>query len=118
METNEIKNLKNLQELARKQFKTLETDTYTKDLFTVKFNVIGYKDLLFVISDLIKLSICAIEQDSSYDSATIVNSKVNITNILEIAIQLLPIDEAEFLDESRELFLNENSNNIPENQNS
>lgn len=49
MEANEIKTLADLQELARKQFKTLEADTHTKDLFTAKFSVIGYKDLLFVI---------------------------------------------------------------------
>jgi hypothetical protein len=35
--------------------------------------------------------------------------------MLEIALQLLPYEEAEFLDKSKELLLKENQDSIPEN---
>ncbi|MDI5886466.1 hypothetical protein [Flavobacterium yafengii] len=115
METTEVKNTKELQELANELFTTLKPAKHEKD-FTVSFTVYDYKHLMFIISDLMKLCVSAIED--GFDSDTVVFSKIHITHILEIAIELLPIDEAEFLDKSRELFLKENKNDIPEKQKS
>jgi hypothetical protein len=41
----------------------------------------------------------AIEVKESHDPGLIVSPLVNISNILDIAIQLLPIGEAEFFDQ-------------------
>lgn len=70
-----------------------------KEVYTASFGVVGYKDLIFVVRDLIKLCIKAIEAEESHVPGLIVSPLVNIINILEIAIQLLPIDEAELLDQ-------------------
>jgi len=52
-----------------------------------------------VLSDLIKHCLKAIEAKESHDPGLIVSPLVNISNILEIAIPLLSIDEAEFFDQ-------------------
>lgn len=56
-----------------------------------------------MVSDLIKLCIKAIEEEESHDLGLIVSPLVNISNILEIAIPLLPIEKAELLDQLRAL---------------
>lgn len=117
METNETKTLKELQELAEKGFKTLRPAMHKKGLYNVEIDVEGYLDLLFTVANLIKVSIMALDTDEPF-SNHISNPPTNITNMLEIALQLLPYEEAEFLDKSRELFLKENGTDIPENQSS
>ena len=64
------------------------------------------------------MKFCVSAIEDGFDSDTVVFLKIHITHILEIAIELLPIDEAEFLDKSRELFLKENKNYTAENKNS
>ncbi len=56
-----------------------------------------------MVSDLIKLCIKAIEAEESHDRGLIVSPLVNIINILEIAIQILPFEKAELLDQLRAL---------------
>ena len=56
-----------------------------------------------MVIDLIKLCIKAIEAEESHDLGLIVSPLVNISNILEISIQLLLIDKAELLDQLRAL---------------
>jgi len=103
MERSAIKTLTDLKELTDEHFISLSRHAYKKEVYTASFGVAGYKDLIFVVSDLIKLCIKAIEAEESHDPGLIVSPLVNISNILEIAIQLLPIDEAELLDQLRAL---------------
>lgn len=112
MEMNEPKTLQELQELAGKGFKTLRPAMHKKGLYNVEIDVEGYLDLLFTVANLIKVSVMALDTDGSF-SNHISDPPTNITNMLEIALQLLPYDEAEFLDKSRELFLREGGNDIP-----
>lgn len=106
METNEIKKITELQELALAGFKTICPDKNRKGMYNTQIDVEGYLDLLFTIANLIKVSIMALDVDDPF-SKLIPNPPTNIKNLLEIALQLLPYEEAEFLDKSRELFLNE-----------
>jgi hypothetical protein len=115
MEINKIKAIPELQELANALFTTLTPDKLKKDLYTVSFTVYDYSHLMLIISDLMKLCVCVIEDESERNSCSNENSKINIAQILNILIELLPIDEAAFLDKSRKLFLKEKSNDIPEN---
>jgi hypothetical protein len=103
MELSAIKTLTDLKELTDEHFTSLSPDKYKKEVYNASFGVAGYKDLIFVVSDLIKLCIKAVEAEESHDPGLIVSPLVNISNILEIAIQLLPIDEAELLDQLRAL---------------
>jgi hypothetical protein len=116
METNETDALKALQELAGKGFKTLRPAIHKKGLYNVEIVVEGYLDLLFTVANLIKGSIMALDSDES-DSNYISNPPTNIRNMLEIALQLLPYEEAELLDKSRPMLLKKD-NEILENKNS
>jgi hypothetical protein len=50
-----------------------------------------------------KLCTIAITNEENEVSALIPNPKVNLSNIMKLAIQLLPSSEAEFLDNVREI---------------
>jgi hypothetical protein len=113
METNNSKTKQELQELVSALFTTITPSKQKKDLYTVSFTVYDYSHLILIISDLISLCLRAIEDESERGSDSKENSKVNIAQILNIANELLPFDEAAFLDKSRKLFLKENSNDVP-----
>jgi hypothetical protein len=118
METNNIKTKQKLHDLVSALFTTVTPDKQKKKLYAVSFTVYDYSHLILIVSDLINLCLLAIKDESECDSSSKANSKVNIAQILNIAIELLPIDEVEFLDKSREILLKEISNDILENQNS
>lgn len=80
-------------------------DRREKDVSRASFIVYDYRHLMLIISDLMKLCVYATEDEFCLNSSSVVSSKINIAQILEIAIELLPIYEAKFLDKSRELFL-------------
>ena len=92
-----------MNELTDIQFTSLSPDKHKKEVYTASFGVVVYKDLIFLVSALMKLCIKAIEAEELHDPGLIVSPLVNFSNILEIAIQLLPIDEAELLDQLRAL---------------
>ena len=114
METNVTKTLKELRKLSGRGFKTLRPSHHKKGLYTVDICVEGYLDLLFTVANLIKVSILALDSDETCSKQVPV-PPTNIKNMLEIALQLLPYEEAEFLDKSKELLLKENQDIIPEN---
>lgn len=51
-----------------------------------------------------KLCIIALDQDSAEVPPTIQNQYIDVGLILRIALQLLPVDELEFLNEITDLF--------------
>jgi hypothetical protein len=108
METNNSKTKQELHELVSALFTTITPSKQKKDLYTVSFTVYDYSHLILIVSDLISLCVRALEDESERGSG----SNVNIAQILNIAIELLPIDEAAFLDKSWELFLKGNSNDV------
>jgi hypothetical protein len=117
METIDNYKISELQELAGKKFKTLRPTKHKRGLYNVEIDVEGYLDLFFTIANLIKVSIMSLDTDEPF-SNQIPNPPTNIANMLEIALQLLPYEEAEFLDEARKLFLEENNNDTLEKENS
>ncbi|WP_268846868.1 hypothetical protein [Flavobacterium aestivum] len=113
MESNTIKITQDLEELATQLFTTLAPNKLEKGLYTASFSVCDYSHLMFIITDLMKLCVSAIEDESEFGSY----SKINIAQILKIVIELLPTDEAAFLDKSREIFSKMNRNDVSGNQN-
>jgi hypothetical protein len=81
--------------MSRMYFKTLQ-GTKTKGVYTIPITTTGYADLLCTVSELLRLCITVAHAD---DSSLMPNPQINIANLLEIALQLLPIHEGEFLDE-------------------
>lgn len=104
MDTAKIKTIPELQELATSSFTTLRPNKHKKDSYKVELEVEGYLNLLFTVSNLLKVSIMALDAEDLF-SGHMPNPQTHIRNMLEIALQLLPLEEAEFLDKLREQFL-------------
>jgi hypothetical protein len=118
METTEKKTQK-LEKLACTYLRTLKPAKQKKGKYTASFTVKNYKHLMFIISDLLKLCVNTIELEFDYDCLPVVDEKTDVAQILEIVIELLPHEEAEFLDEAKKMFFKENDNNhTPEKENS
>ncbi|MGW9687129.1 hypothetical protein [Flagellimonas sp. 2504JD1-5] len=57
-----------------------------------------YNDLLFKLESLLNVCILALDNENSGNHRDIVEPDVNILSVLEMAAQLIPHEEAEFLD--------------------
>lgn len=85
-------------------FTKLKPDNSNENLFNVILKTASYNELNLMVSCLLKASICALKNDNS-DSFSASDSGIDIMLLLEIALQLLPDEEMELLDE-----LHKNSN--------
>lgn len=113
METNE--RLESLTKMSRYLFTTLQpAKGKKKHLFTASVNFSSYSSLLCTVNDLMKLVTLAHLSDDPYVSDTVPNPIIDLANIMELAIQLMPINEAEFLDEARGIFLGTQADVLPQ----
>lgn len=103
METNEIKKVENIKKLSVRYFNTLKPVTDKKDMYTAEIRVLNYCELAYVISNMLKLCILALDQEAPEISETIKNPSINVASVLEIVAQLLPLDEIEHLDEMHQI---------------
>lgn len=67
--------------------------------FTIPLKVSSYNELNLMVSDLLKASIILLNPDANSLSSFTKDNNVNIMTLLEIALQLLPEDEMELLDD-------------------
>lgn len=79
---------------------------------TVNFS--GYTSLMATISDLMKLCALANLSEEPYLSPIIGNPNIDLANVMELALQLMPHAEAEFLDEVRSMVKEEIIEEFPE----
>jgi len=86
-------------------FTKLKRDPKSAELFVMELKISGYTELSSMLSDLLKVSILALEHDPPYVSRTIPNPEINVMGLLEIALQLLPHGEIELLDEVHQFYL-------------
>ncbi|QSB27793.1 hypothetical protein [Flavobacterium sp. CLA17] len=91
--TDFLKLVKNM-----KYFTKLKSDNSNGDLFNVTLKTASYNELNLMVSCLLKASICALKNDNSgYSSAS--ESGIDVLLLLEMALQLLPDEEMQLLDE-------------------
>jgi len=105
METNEIKNLENIIKSSARYFKTLKPVTNKTAMYTAEIRMLNYCELAYVISNMLKLCILALDQEAPEISETIKNPSINVASVLEIVAQLLPLDEIELLDEMHQMLI-------------
>jgi len=105
METNEIKTLEDLKGIARKSFVVLQPDD-RKGHYNITLPVKSYFELHHFILDIVKLSLMAL--DAEQESVTsIKNPCFAIRGVLEIVLQLVPLEEVELLDKIHQLVFDE-----------
>lgn len=103
METKEIKDLNNIKKLSALYFNTLKRANNETDVYTAEIKFINYYELGSVIKNMLQLSILAVDQETHKISKKEKNQSINIGLILELMLQLFPLDEFEFLDEVNDL---------------
>ncbi|WP_406845506.1 hypothetical protein [Flavobacterium soyae] len=93
----ETENLEDLKNLTAGFLNTLKPNSDKKDIYTAEINFLNYYELGCVITNMLKLCILAIDQETHKVIETDKNSSINVGLILEVAHQLFPMDEFELL---------------------
>jgi len=73
------------------------------DIWQITVNFSSYSSLYGTVSDLMKLCCVAWQSEEPYISDTVGNSNIDFANIIELALQLMPKGESEFLDEVKRI---------------
>lgn len=94
-----------LRELAQKHFVLLESQNRKKKLDTIQLNLSGYADVMYLMADIVKVCMLALEGETS--SKRIPEPNTNISGVLGIVLDLIPYEEADLLDLLRDAALNE-----------
>ncbi|MFH6994782.1 hypothetical protein [Flavobacterium sp. FlaQc-48] len=105
METKEIKDLEYLKKLMSLYLNTLKTPTDNTEYFTAEIKLLHYGELGCVITNMLKLCILALDSEAQEISKRIKNPSVDVVLILEVILQLFPVDEFELLSEINELLI-------------
>ena len=83
METNEIKNLDHLKKLTSLYFRTLKPSNDQTEMNIAKIKFLNYAELGYVITDMLKLCILALDQDAHKIPETNKSQSINVSLILE-----------------------------------
>lgn len=88
-----------------KYFTKLKPQNKIGNSFTIPLQVSSYNEMNIMVSDLLKASIILLNPDANGLSSFTKDNNVNVMTLLEIALQLLPEDEMELLDDLHKLSL-------------
>ncbi|MCV9928372.1 hypothetical protein OIU83_11940 [Flavobacterium sp. LS1R49] len=86
-------------------FKKLKLANTTDNSFSVTLKVSCYNELNLMVSDLLKASIILLNEDARNLSSLTTVTDINVMTLLEIALQLLPEEEMELLDDLHKIHL-------------
>ena len=92
-----------LRQLAEKHFVLLESQNPKKKRDTIQLNLSGYSDVMYLIADIVKVCMLALEYESGLER--IPEPATNICGVLGIILDLIPYEEADLLDYLREAVL-------------
>ena len=107
-ETRTVKNnnepslFSQLKELEKEHFFALKPYIPEKGLYSIELITEGYGETSFMISNLIKVCITALETEN-LSTRAVPQSHRNISEVLGYILDLIPHDEMEFLDKVRKL---------------
>lgn len=105
MEAEEIKDLEYLRKLMNRYLNTLKAPSDKTEFYTAEIKLSNYGELGCVITNMLKLCIMALDSEAPEISKTIKNPYINVALILEVVLQLFPVDEFELLSEINELLI-------------
>ncbi len=93
-----------LKELEKEHFFALKPYIPEKGLYSIDLITEGYGETSFIISDLIKVCITALENEN-FSTRSVPQPHSNISGVLGYILDLIPHDEMAFLDKVRKLLL-------------
>jgi len=103
---NEALLVDQLKELEKEHFFALKPYIPEKGLYSIDLITEGYGETSFIISDLIKVCITALENEN-FSTRSVPQSHSNISGVLGYILDLIPHDEMAFLDKVRKLLSEE-----------
>ncbi len=101
---NESDLSKLIKPLSEKDFSSLKPYPFKKDFYTIDIVTEGYMDLSFMISNLLKVCILAMEVEY-FPTRSIPEPEHNIKEVLGYVLDMIPHNEMELLDVIRDLAL-------------
>lgn len=114
-ETKSVKNngelslFEQFKELEKMHFHALKPYIPEKGLYSIELITKGYQETSFMISDLIKVCITALENEN-FSTRSVPQPHFNISEVLGYILDLIPHDEMEFLDKTRKLLSEQRTN--------
>ncbi|MFH7004260.1 hypothetical protein [Flavobacterium bizetiae] len=102
METNEIEKLENLKKIIGKYFNNPKSDNKS-EFYTAQIKI-NYYELGCVITNMLKMCILTIDNEGHIISSTNKNA-VNVSLILEMVLEMFPLNEFELLGEISEIII-------------
>ncbi|MFD2940116.1 hypothetical protein ACFS3A_08710 [Flavobacterium notoginsengisoli] len=90
-----IENLENLKKLTVLYLNTLKPVSEEKNMYEAKIKLSSYTELSSIITQILKSCILVLEINA--------NTETDVSLMLEMVLQLLPVDEFELLDRISEI---------------
>lgn len=87
------------------KFDKLKSENSSENSFSVPLKVSGYNELNLMVSDLLKASIILMNKEARSLAVFESDTDINVVTLLEIALQLLPDQEMEILDDLHKICL-------------
>jgi hypothetical protein len=107
MEVQEIKNSEEFRQLIARYFTTIKPLNDKTGRCTVEIKVSNYCELSYVITNMLKLCALALDHETPGISNMARDSSIDIALILKVVMQLLPLEEIEFMDEINKMVVKE-----------
>ncbi len=98
--------MKKLKSFEEEHIRRLTSHAHLKDYQQIYFPVKNHLYLMFLIEDLIKVSVLALEGMDSCFERHIKEPERSISDVLRHALDLIPIEEQEFIDKTLEVLEN------------
>ncbi|MBE8723689.1 hypothetical protein [Flavobacterium hungaricum] len=106
MKIENVEQAETILELVKSNyFAKLKPENKKDHSFTIPLKVSGYNELNLMVSDLLKASIVLLNPEASSLSIITEYKNINVMTLLEIALQLLPEEEMELLDDLHKIHL-------------
>lgn len=104
MENEKIKSIEELKDFAKNSFQVLKPNENRKGKLQLSIDVGSYIELQWLIIDIVKVSMAAL--DAGNEEVTDVKNPHNaVRGVLELLLQMLPLEEIILLDKVHELLL-------------
>jgi hypothetical protein len=79
-------------------FSKLTAEGQNTERLTAKVNVSGYSGLVFLAMDILKAALLTLEVGNPYGDTEDAYPEPDVANLIDLAIQLMPLEELELLD--------------------
>lgn len=104
----EIKTLEEFKAYAQRYFQSLKPCEKPEGWYTVEIRVMSYFDAISIACTLIKACLVVIDPDGAEVSNAVKNNRINPCDLLELALQIMPLVEFEMLDEIHKMVNSKN----------